>query len=270
MHCGFASSVPPEIREQARIYVANTRRLWAQTFEARGRTLIQEESRRAGFPLLCYLVSVVILLFFFISLKKENAAPVATSASLLLGFVSLNLVMGTLLGRLPMVPSVALTLASGVGGCLNCGAPVSFEEGLAAASCEHCGFGCMANDDIKREMKLSAARRLDVELSSAELASRDAGTRTNRVAWLVLFLSVTGSIGGVLGAVFLGTRFPATEPRGWLFPACFLSIAGLIGWAISGIRRRVREGKEHERFLASLRAGLADEPEPGAGSPKWG
>lgn len=252
-HCGFTSSISSDIREQASSYVAKTRWLWAQTFEARGRALIADESRTAGLPLFCFLVSVVLLLFFFISMNEDNAAPVATSASLLLGFVSLNVVMGVLLGRLPVFPSVSLTLASGVGGCLNCGAPVQFDEGSAAASCEHCGFGCIANDDIKREMKRSAARRLDVELSEADLALRDAYARTDRLAWSVLFLSVTGAIGGILGAVFIGKRFPATEPRGWLLPACFLSIAGLIGWAILGIRRRAGEEKEHARFLASLR-----------------
>lgn len=249
------TSLPAAVREQVESYERRTRWLWAQTFEVRGRALLSEQSLK-GTPLVIALIFAILsLIFFGITLWDGDETEVALSALCLFVFLVSSIIAGLLMRRIPSAPSVLLTLNSGFGACFECGAPVSFEEGAGSARCRYCGFSSIVDDDIKLEMKLSAVRRLNLEVSERDLLLKDYDANLNRRSWFIMVAFAIGiAIFGWAGRALVA-RFPQTEPKGWLIPACLLIIAGLARWSQLGLRFRAREAREYDAFIAALKGG---------------
>lgn len=252
-HCGFISSLPPDVRAGVRDYVAKTKLLWAETLEARSRGLTQEQSLKVGPLFISMGLAVVSLLFFWFSLT-DGKSPVSVSGLCLFLFLISSVASGFLLGRVAGVPSIGLLLASGDGGCLNCGAPIEFIEGSAVARCLHCDFAATVNERIKTDMKLAAARRMNIELSARELRMRHYDSRLNRLGWALFALLGIALLCFLWVARYLFVAFPQTEPRAWLWPTFLVIVCGLGLWGYRGWRRRFEEERGFYDLLDELRS----------------
>lgn len=250
-HCGFTTSFPPDVRDRVRDYVSNTRRLWAETLEARNRSLTQEESLEVGPVFISMGFAIISLPFSWFAMRDETTPVVVTGLCLFVFLVS-SIASGFLLARIRGVPSIALLLASGYGGCLNCGAPVQFTEGAGVARCHHCDFVATANQHIITDMKLAAARRMNVELSARELRLRHYDSKLNRLGCGLFIVLAAGVFGFFWLLRYLFINFPQTEPRGWILPTFIVIVAGLAGWIYRGIRGRVEETRAYYALIDEL------------------
>jgi predicted RNA-binding Zn-ribbon protein involved in translation (DUF1610 family) len=170
-----------------------------------------------------------------------------------------------LAGLGPECPTVTQVLASGLGGCWSCGAPIRFEEGAAVAECRHCGSNAMIDGELRRRMLRVAAQRLSVVMDESERASLEALVAEDRadaiygfggktplpLAQTVIAIAVLGGLFAWLGMTGkLGTTGDA--PTGWIAPTLIVATVAVTLAVALVFRSRAHRRDQAQRDLEAM------------------
>jgi predicted RNA-binding Zn-ribbon protein involved in translation (DUF1610 family) len=265
--CGATTAVPADLRARALDYEASVRNEWADELEARRWALINAQEAGAGRFFLRWLYPFFLLLVFWFGLLASKP-PLAGRAhpALIAAFVALSALafsrLAAAFAAMTRPPSVPRLIASGLGACLACDAPVRFDEGAVNARCRHCGATSLPDPAFERAMLRSAMAR--VAPAVAERDRAEAAIYANIAEAGPIFgvggkadpsnvavvLMVLASIGLALLWGWLASRGPGTHhDTWWVGPALTLGAAPSVLRIRASVRGARLERRAFETFI---------------------
>lgn len=263
--CAERAVVSAELRERARTYAERMKVLWADELEARREELLHARAARLNVAIIVAVMAFACSVPAWV-IALASGLMTHTSIATQAACVAVELVIfGALVGGLRALvraPSVRLVLASGVGGCTECGGPIRVGEGEVRAACRYCGATVLSTPEMSRRFIGVAAARLGSALSERDKAAlanwksaqtaRPFGLKIPVVPAAVAFAFVASGVivagivaVGVTGV--LGTK--GGSPTGWIAPALLGGGALWVLWGAQGVREAMRAKEQFEAAI---------------------
>lgn len=263
-HCDRTCAVPDALRARAAEYVARIRAAWADALEAQRAAILHRQAAGSTPRFWRWFVLFALSAPLAIMIGASNVAGRLPFGAALLVVLGLGIVWwrftATFLG-LFRPPSVGMVLASGLGECRNCGAPVRLPEGEVRTSCDHCGATLLATAELKRALVGAALERVRAEAHAHGIAVRahldvayDAraayGVR-GEISTVTTVLLVVGALALTGGIIWFMMALPPGPPDAgtWVCPALSVGALAMLVWFGLAVRDARRDVLAFERVI---------------------